>query len=102
MYKRQLQQTAHRQQEHHRACGAVIPPQEGGGDAERIQYLYFQLAVQQAADPLPDKGDGAPHRIGCLLYTSEPASSAEALPTSETALPPEETETEPETEGAAE
>ena len=33
---------------------------------------------------------------------SEPASSAEVLPTSETALPPEETETEPETEGAAE
>lgn len=32
----------------------------------------------------------------------EPASSAEALPTSEAALPPEETETEPETEGAAE
>ncbi len=33
---------------------------------------------------------------------SEPASSAEVLPTSETALPPEEAETEPETEGAAE
>lgn len=32
----------------------------------------------------------------------EPASSAEVLPTSETAPPPEETETEPETEGAAE
>ena len=58
-----FQQAAHRQQEHHRACGAVIAPQEGGGDAERIQHLYFQLAVQQAADALPDKGDGAPHRI---------------------------------------
>ena len=58
-----LQQAAHRQQEHHRACGAVIAPQEGGCDAERIQHLYFQLAVQQAADALPDKGDGAPHRI---------------------------------------
>ena len=58
-----LQQAAYRQQEHHRPCGAVIPPQEGGGDAERIQHLYFQLAVQQAADALPDKGDGAPHRI---------------------------------------
>ena len=33
---------------------------------------------------------------------SEPASSEEVLPTSETALPPEEAETEPETEGAAE
>ncbi len=32
----------------------------------------------------------------------EPASSAEVLPTSEAALPPEDTETEPETEGAAE
>ena len=32
----------------------------------------------------------------------EPASSAEVLPASETALPPEEIETEPETEGAAE
>ena len=32
----------------------------------------------------------------------EPASSAEVLPASEAALPPEETETEPETEGAAE
>ena len=53
----------YKRQEHHRPCGAVIPPQEGGGDAERIQHLYFQLAVQQAADPLPDKGDGAPHRI---------------------------------------
>ena len=34
--------------------------------------------------------------------SSEPASSAEVLPASEAALPPEETETEPETEGAAE
>ena len=59
-----LQQAAHRQQEHHRPCGAVIPPQEGGGDAEGVQHFYFQLAVQQAADALPDKGDGAPHRIG--------------------------------------
>ena len=34
--------------------------------------------------------------------SSEPASSEEVLSSSETALPPEETETEPETEGAAE
>ena len=34
--------------------------------------------------------------------SSEPASSEEVLPASETALPPEEAETEPETEGAAE
>ena len=33
---------------------------------------------------------------------SEPASSEEVLPASEAALPPEETETESETEGAAE
>ena len=33
---------------------------------------------------------------------SEPASSEEVLPASEAVLPPEETETEPETEGAAE
>ena len=59
-----LQQAAHRQQEHHRACGAVIPPQEGGGDAEGVQHFYFQLSMQQASDALPDKGDGAPHRIG--------------------------------------
>ena len=34
--------------------------------------------------------------------SSEPASSAEVLSASEAALPPEEAETEPETEGAAE
>ena len=34
--------------------------------------------------------------------SSEPVSSEEVLPASETALPPEEAETEPETEGAAE
>ena len=34
--------------------------------------------------------------------SSEPVSSEEVLPTSEAALPPEEAETEPETEGAAE
>ena len=37
-----------------------------------------------------------------LFPADTPASSEEVLPTSETALPPEEAETEPETEGAAE
>ena len=32
-------------------------------DAERIQHLNFQFAVQQTADAFPDKGNGAPHRI---------------------------------------
>ena len=48
--------------------------------------------VWQQLFPAETPGDSEP----------EPASSAEVLPASEAALPPEETETEPETEGAAE
>ena len=61
-----FQQGAQVEQEHHRTCGAEIAPQEGGADAQRVQYFHLQPALQQAADAFPDEGDGAPERIGRL------------------------------------
>ena len=64
----------------------VVQPEEKSAVSAWFKEVWQQLFPAE----IPD--DSEP----------EPASSAEVLPTSETALPPEETETEPETEGAAE
>ena len=64
----------------------VVQPEEKSAVSAWFKEVWQQLFPAE----IPD--DSEP----------EPASSAEVLPTSEAALPPEETETEPETEGAAE
>ena len=64
----------------------VVQPEEKSAVSAWFKEVWQQLFPAETPD------DSEP----------EPASSAEALPTSEAALPPEETETEPETEGAAE
>ena len=64
----------------------VVQPEEKRTVPAWLKEVWQQLFPAEAPD------DSEP----------EPASSAEVLPTSETALPPEEAETEPETEGAAE
>ena len=64
----------------------VVQPEEKSAVSAWFKEVWQQLFPAETPD------DSEP----------EPASSAEALPTSETALPPEEIETEPETEGAAE
>ena len=64
----------------------VVQPEEKSAVSAWFKEVWQQLFLAETPD------DSEP----------EPASSAEALPTSEAALPPEETETEPETEGAAE
>ena len=64
----------------------VVQPEEKSAVSAWFKKVWQQLFPAETPD------DSEP----------EPASSAEVLPTSETALPPEETETEPETEGAAE
>ena len=64
----------------------VVQPEEKSAVSAWFKEVWQQLFPAETPD------DSEP----------EPASSAEVLPTSETALPPEETETEPETEGAAE
>lgn len=64
----------------------VVQPEEKSAVSAWFKEVWQQLfPAETPDDPEP-----------------EPASSAEALPTSEAALPPEETETESETEGAAE
>ena len=62
----------------------VVQPEEKSAVSTWFKEVWQQLFPADAPDD------------------SEPASSEEVLSTSETALPPEETETEPETEGAAE
>ena len=64
----------------------VVQPEEKSAVPVWLKEVWQQLFPAETPD------DSEP----------EPASSAEVLPTSEAALPPEETETEPETEGAAE
>ena len=64
----------------------VVQPEEKSAVSAWFKEVWQQLFPAETPD------DSEP----------EPASSAEALPTSEAALPPEEAETEPETEGAAE
>ena len=64
----------------------VVQPEEKSAVSAWFKEVWQQLFPAETPD------DSEP----------EPASSAEALPTSEAALPPEETETESETEGAAE
>ena len=64
----------------------VMQPEEKSAVSAWFKEVWQQLFPAETPD------DSEP----------EPASSAEALPTSEAVLPPEETETEPETEGAAE
>ena len=64
----------------------VVQPQEKSAVSAWFKEVWQQLFPAETPD------DSEP----------EPASSAEVLPTSEAALPPEEIETEPETEGAAE
>ena len=64
----------------------VVQPEEKSAVSAWFKEVWQQLF------PAETPGDSEP----------EPASSAEVLPASEAALPPEETETEPETEGAAE
>ena len=64
----------------------VVQPEEKSAVSAWFKEVWQQLFPAE----IPD--DSEP----------EPASSAEALPTSEAALPPEETDTEPESEGAAE
>jgi len=60
----------------------VVQPEEKSAVSAWLKEVWQQLFPADAPDD------------------SEPVSSEEVLPTSETALPPE--ETEPETEGAAE
>ena len=62
----------------------VVQPEEKSAVPAWFKEVWQQLFPADAPD------------------ASEPASSEEVLPASEAALPPEETETEPETEGAAE
>ena len=62
----------------------VVQPEEKSAVPAWLKEVWQQLFPAETPD------------------SSEPASSEEVLPTSETALPPEEAETEPETEGAAE
>ena len=64
----------------------VVQPEEKRTVSAWLKEVWQQLFPAETPD------DSEP----------EPASSAEVLPASEAALPPEETETEPETEGAAE
>lgn len=64
----------------------VVQPEEKSAVSAWFKEVWQQLFPAETPD------DSEP----------EPASSAEVLPTSEAALPPEEIETEPETEGAAE
>ena len=64
----------------------VVQPEEKSAVSAWFKEVWQQLFPAETPD------DSEP----------EPASSAEVLPTSEAALPPEEAETEPETEGAAE
>ena len=64
----------------------VVQPEEKSAVFVWFKEVWQQLFLAETPD------DSEP----------EPASSAEVLPASETALPPEEAETEPETEGAAE
>ena len=64
----------------------VVQPEEKSAVSAWFKEVWQQLFPAETPD------DSEP----------KPASSAEVLPTSETALPPEEIETEPETEGAAE
>ena len=64
----------------------VVQPEEKSAVSAWFKEVWQQLFPAETPD------DSEP----------EPASSAEVLPASEAALPPEETETEPETEGAAE
>ena len=64
----------------------VVQPEEKSDVPAWLKEVWQQLFPAETPD------DSEP----------EPASSAEVLPASEAALPPEETETEPETEGAAE
>ena len=64
----------------------VVQPEEKSAVPAWFKEVWQQLFPAETPD------DSEP----------EPASSAEVLPASEAALPPEEAETEPETEGAAE
>lgn len=64
----------------------VVQPEEKSAVSAWFKEVWQQLFPAETPD------DSEP----------EPATSAEVLPTSEAALPPEEIETEPETEGAAE
>ena len=59
-----FQQGAEVQQEHDGAGGVEIAPQHRNADAQRIQHLDFQLALEQTFDALPHKGDGAPDGVG--------------------------------------
>ena len=108
------------------AKAAVAPAEEATPEQTASEEVVEEAAPSEAAEPKetpvtvptvevvqPEEKSAVPawlKEVWQQLFPAEtpddsepePASSAEVLPTSEAALPPEETETEPETEGAAE
>ena len=108
------------------AKAAVAPAEEADPEQAALEELPEEAAPSEAAEPeeppvtaptvevvQPEEKSAVPawlKEVWQQLFPAEapddsepePASSAEVLPASETALPPEEAETEPETEGAAE
>ena len=106
------------------AKAAVAPAEEPTPEQTTSEDVVEEAAPSEAAEPeetpitsptvevvQPEEKSAVPawlKEVWQQLFPaetpdgSEPASSEEVLPASETALPPEEAETEPETEGAAE
>ena len=106
------------------AKAAVAPAEEADPEQAASEEVVEEAAPSEAAEPeetqvtvptvevvQPEEKSIVPawlKEVWQQLFPaetpdgSEPASSEEVLPASETALPPEETETESETEGAAE
>ena len=108
------------------AKAAVAPAEEAGPEQAALEEVVEEAAPSEVAEPeetpviAPTVEVVQPEEKSTVsawfkevwqqLFPAEtpddsepePASSAEVLPTSEAALPPEEIETEPETEGAAE
>ena len=106
------------------AKAAVAPAEEAAPEQAASEEVVEEVAPSEAAEPeetpvtaptvevvQPEEKRTVPawlKEIWQQLFPadapddSEPASSEEVLPTSEPALPPEETEAEPEAEGAAE
>ena len=106
------------------AKAAVAPAEETTPEQTASEEVVEEVAPSEAAEPeetpiatptvevvQPEEKSTVPawlKEVWQQLFpadapaSSEPASSEEVLPASETALPPEEAETEPETEGAAE
>ena len=104
------------------AKAAVAPAEEADPEQAASEEVVEETAPSEAAEPeetpvtaptvevvQPEEKSAVPawlKKVWQQLFpaetpdSSEPASSEEVLPTSEAALPPE--ETEPETEGAAE